>query len=516
MRQRWLLAVILAIFLVSGILVGKGISPRQKPVKTQKPPEVEEMNKANLPVRSPAVAGQFYPADKNKLQNDIDKYLNNARPPRIKGELVALITPHAGYIYSAGTAAYAFKLLEGKKIDTVILVGGSHITNSGVASIYDQGFFRTPLGDAEIDSELARKILCYSPELDNNTQPHVREHCLEVEVPFLQTVVPEAKIVPIIIKRPTFENAKLVAQAIVWAMNSTEKSVLLVGSTDMSHYFPRETAAIMDRLAIKDIENMNSAQLYQDLLQRKTQLCGQAAVIATMLVARSVGAENVTELHYSDSGDASRDTKSVVGYVAMAFSAYKPLPKEVKKTSQLDEKAQKRLIEIARATAIAYIKDRKVPKITNDIPVLNEKWGAFVTINKNKQLRGCIGRFTPVDKALYLIVQDMAVAASSQDPRFPPISPSETDDLEFEISVLSPMKRIKDVNEIEVGKHGIYIIKGFYRGVLLPQVATEYGWDRMTFLKQTCRKAGLPSEAWREPDTEIYTFTAQIIHETRQ
>ena len=141
---------------------------------------------------------------------------------------------------------------------------------------------------------------------------------------------------------------------------------------------------------------------------------------------------------------------------------------------------------------------------------LESKCGAFVSIHKKGTLRGCIGTFT-ADGPLHSTIEEMAVSASARDPRFPPIKADELDAIDIEISVLSPLKRIDDVSEIEVGRHGIYIVRGFNRGVLLPQVATNCGWDRETFLKQTCLKAGLPEKSWTRPDTEIYTFTAEIF-----
>ena len=144
-------------------------------------------------------------------------------------------------------------------------------------------------------------------------------------------------------------------------------------------------------------------------------------------------------------------------------------------------------------------------------PLLMEKRGAFVTINKKGELRGCIGIFTS-DKPLYLTVADMAVSASAQDPRFIPIVASELSQISIEISCLTPLKKIKDVSEIEVGRHGLYIMKGLYRGVLLPQVATEYGWDRDAFLEHTCLKAGLNTSCWKE-GADIYTFEAEVFSE---
>lgn len=172
---------------------------------------------------------------------------------------------------------------------------------------------------------------------------------------------------------------------------------------------------------------------------------------------------------------------------------------------------QKELLAIARQTVLTYVSSEKIPTVTATSPGLIAERGCFVTIKQQGRLRGCIGNFVS-DKPLYSLVQEMAVAAATQDPRFYPLKSSDLDDFELEISVLSPLKKISSTNEIQVGTHGLYIVKNTYRGVLLPQVATEYSWDRETFLKHTCLKAGLPENAWKK-ECEIHIFTALVFGE---
>ena len=172
---------------------------------------------------------------------------------------------------------------------------------------------------------------------------------------------------------------------------------------------------------------------------------------------------------------------------------------------------QKELLRIARETIVAHVTGNSIPDVTHVSKGLKHKNGCFVTIKQRGHLRGCIGNFVS-DKPLYLLVQEMAISAATRDPRFYPMKPGDLDDFELEISVLSPLKRINSVESIAVGKHGIYVVKNHSRGVLLPQVATEYGWDRDTFLRHTCIKAGLPEDAWQN-DCEINTFTALVFGE---
>jgi AmmeMemoRadiSam system protein A len=170
------------------------------------------------------------------------------------------------------------------------------------------------------------------------------------------------------------------------------------------------------------------------------------------------------------------------------------------------------LLAQARASIAAQLSNQPLPPVKEVPPELRERRGAFVSLHRRGNLRGCIGYLEAL-KPLLETVREMAGAAAFHDPRFRPLGPEELADLEIEISVLSPMHLIKSTDEIEVGKHGLYIVRGFSRGLLLPQVATEYKWDRLTFLEQTCNKAGLPPDAWKDPATKIYTFTAEVFGE---
>ena len=177
---------------------------------------------------------------------------------------------------------------------------------------------------------------------------------------------------------------------------------------------------------------------------------------------------------------------------------------------ELTDQEKKTLLEIAKRAIIARAGNKELPKLTMDSAILKEKRGAFVTLKKRGHLRGCIGYIKAV-KSLAETVQEMAVAAAFHDPRFPSVKSEEIRDLNLEISVLSPLQKIKNINDIEVGKHGLYMVRGYNSGLLLPQVATEYGWDRETFLKETCYKAGLPPEAWKDEETEIFIFSADYF-----
>ncbi len=179
----------------------------------------------------------------------------------------------------------------------------------------------------------------------------------------------------------------------------------------------------------------------------------------------------------------------------------------------LTDEQKERLLEIARNTIETYIIEGKKPEIVNEDPVLNQKRGAFVTLHKNSQLRGCIGNIVS-NQELFLTIRDMAIEASTGDPRFPRVSKNELKDIDIEISVLSPLKQIQDLSEMELGVHGVLIRKGMRSGVFLPQVATETGWTKEEFMETLCnQKAGLPPDAWKDPDVEIYIFSAEVFKE---
>lgn len=177
--------------------------------------------------------------------------------------------------------------------------------------------------------------------------------------------------------------------------------------------------------------------------------------------------------------------------------------------NRLSSEEQKQLLQIARESIVESVTRGAVNARKGDNGNLLSKRGCFVTLKMLGRLRGCIGSFTS-DKPLYATVQEMAVAAATRDPRFYPLRPEELDDIELEISVLSPLHKIESVEEIQIGIHGLYIEKDLFHGVLLPQVATEFGWDRTTFLAQTCLKAGLDKDAWKI-EADIYIFSAQIF-----
>ena len=499
------------IWLIMGICLLVGIGGyfifRQKPL--------EKSQKLSKVIREPIVAGQFYPKDKNQLSATVDSLLRKSSLPEIKGEIIALIVPHAGYQFSGEVAAHAFKTLEGEQVDTVIIVGNSHHERFDGVSVFPKGVYKTPLGEVEIDSDLAQRIIQESDRIFFRESAHQLEHSIEIEIPFLQKTLKHFKIVPILFGNSQKDDWKILGDAILKHIKG--KNAILIASSDLSHYPPYEVAKYADKKTIDailtgDIEHFEKTiqELQQENLPNAvTFACAIDAIKTVMYVARQLGASEIKLLKYANSGDSTGDKNRVVGYSAIGFFAER-------RDHLLNKKEQERLLQIARESVETYIKEGKIPEFSEDNPMLNQKLGAFVTIKKYGKLRGCIGEFSPTKEPLYKVVSKMAIAAATKDIRFLPVREEELDELEYEVSVLSEPQKIDNWKKIELGKHGVIVKQGLNQGVFLPQVADETGWTLKKFLSELCsQKAGLPPDCYKDKNTEIYIFTAQVFSEAK-
>ncbi len=457
-------------------------------------------------VRKASFAGSFYPADRATLDKNVSGYLKAAESKgnRTPAPIIGIIAPHAGYQYSGGVAGSAYSALKGGEYKTVILLGPSHQTWFKGVSVDLQSGWETPLGIVPVDHETARTLLERCKFAKPYTPAFQREHSLEVQLPFLQKTLGKFKIVPLATGSMDDDDYAALASVLASLVKDHPRKILIVASSDMSHYHPYDLAKTMDRLALADMESLDVPKLTGDIRKGKCELCGLQAVVTLISVARSLGAE-AHILSYANSGDVTGDRDRVVGYGAIAFSLREG-------DHGLDKREQGVLLSVARKAVEASVLGKRLPQPDIKDSKLQEKRGAFVTLRKKGDLRGCVGYVAPV-RPLYEAVSEMAMAASSRDTRFRPVSREELKDIHIEISVLSPMKPVTDPTEIEVGRHGLYITRGGFSGLLLPQVASEYSWNRDEFLRQTCIKAGLPSNSWKEKGTNVYSFSAQIFSE---
>lgn len=462
--------------------------------------------------RQPAVAGQFYPENAKVLAKMVDQMLADAAPPAISGRIIGVQVPHAGYPYSGPTAAYAYKLLSGIDSVTVVMLGPSHRVFLQRAAVYAKGSWRTPLGDVPIDAELARKILAEDDYFVEQPEAHKEEHSLEVQLPFLQRVLPHFQIVPIMLLQPTWEQCERMGKAIGRAVKG--KKVILLASSDLYHGYDYAEAKTTDSATVGLLAAFDPRALFQSLQEGRAQACGGYPIVCMMIAAQELGADRAIVLHTTNSNDVMGERGGYcVGYSATAFVAGNANAElSTGAENGLTEAEKKSLLEIARNTLESYIRTGRVPEARPLTARLSEKRGVFVTLHKKGQLRGCIGYVEPV-KPLYEAVSDMAIAASTEDPRFPRVQPAELSDIDIEITVLSPLIRISDPQTVVVGKHGLVMRRGGRSGLLLPQVPVEQGWNREEFLAYTCLKAGLPKDAWKDKDTEIYIFTGEVFGE---
>ncbi len=464
--------------------------------------------------RASVIAGTWYPAEPGELKIMINSFLTRTSATSSsdgKDELMGLVVPHAGYAYSGQVAAYGYDLLQKQHFDTIVIIGPSHRAAFDYVSVYDQGGYRTPLGLVPVDTEFIDRLKMQDPKLHYVSRAHKQEHSVEIQLPFLQIVQPGCRIVPLVMGSQNIATCETLAAALADTIRSFtgKKRVLLVASSDLSHYYDADTAKEKDRRIVNALNSLSPDNLLQCLATRSCEACGGGAILTVMKALMRLGANKSVVLKYGDSGDTTGDKQRVVGYLAAAIFKISAQSSGTKmqRVSLADRKL---LHEIARQSIKARLdgKPYVLPKIRSAL--LNEPGAAFVTLKKNGQLRGCIG-YIVAREPLAESVSEMALAAAFEDPRFPPLQKSEYGELHYEISVLTPLRRIEDPQQVRVGTHGVLLRKGGHSGLLLPQVPVEYGWNLEEFLDNTCRKAGLPKACWKDEATEIYTFSAEVF-----
>jgi AmmeMemoRadiSam system protein B/AmmeMemoRadiSam system protein A len=476
-------------------------------------------------IREPAVSGQFYPADPAMLRQAVERFLADAVPPGA-GEPVALVAPHAGYIFSGQVAADAWRQAQGREIELVVLLGTNH-TAAGFARIalHPGAGFRTPLGVAACDREAAEALAAADPDCVFDSAVHAREHSVEVQVPFAQHLFPKAKILPMVVGSSDPAVIERFGAALAKVLKG--RKAIVVASSDLSHYPSAKDARTVDRKVLAAIAAFDPANLRTVIDKESSRgirglgtcACGESPVLAAMAAAKALGATRGVVVSYANSADVPMgEPDRVVGYGAVLFARgdggtdtdalREP---NVPPDGALDNGTKRALLAFARATIQRYQETGTVPMARSLPPPALRTQGAFVTLTRNGELRGCIGRIVP-DGPLGRTVGAMALQAAFDDPRFPPVSREELPQLHIEISALTPMKPVAGAHEIVVGRDGVVLSKGGRSAVFLPQVATEQGWTRDEMLEQLCRKAGLPAGSWRD-GASFSVFQAEVFGE---
>jgi len=461
-------------------------------------------------VRPPYVAGAFYPASRKALVKMIDDLLSRAKPPSLKGKLLGVQVPHAGYVYSGGVAAYGFKLLQGRKYDLVILLGPSHYYPFRGGAVSPADYWETPLGRVPVDRDFAKKLVSQKMGFFFSETYHRREHSLEVEVPFLQRVLkPGFKIVPIVIG-PYYPQS-LLPSAGKFARLLRGRNFIIIISSDLSHYHTLDECNSRDRKTIKAMLSLKPASFLWGALQGEYEACGASAIALGEEILLTLGADRAVLLKHGTSADAGAGTQRVVGYSTVAFLKTGK-GKEKKDEFSLNKKEKEYLLRIARQAIKTALEGKEYTPPPPPSERLKEPSGVFVTLKIKGKLRGCIGYILPV-KPLYLATAEVARAAAFRDPRFKPLTKKEFPRIEIEISVLTP-PRPTTPSKVVVGRDGLIVNYMGSQGVLLPQVPVEEGWDRLTFLSAVCLKARVERDCWRK-GARLYSFQAIVFKEEK-
>jgi len=470
-------------------------------------------------VRQAGVAGSFYPADPKVLTAMIDEMLAKAALPPIADPILAVVAPHAGYQYSGPVAAYTYAALKGHKYSRVVVIAPSHYESFDYSSVYEGDAYETPLGAVQVDKAFVRQLAKMSSTMKLSSRGHDAtpagaEHALEVQLPWLQRVLGEFTLVPIVMGDQSYESSRALGVALAKLLKTDEKGgeTLIVASSDLSHYHPYNEAVKIDRKTLNALTAWDYYSMSRNFQTRTWEACGGAPIVAAMIAAERLGARKATVLKYANSGDVTGDRSRVVGYSADVFVKAQP-GAAVDVPFSLSDQEKSELLALARKSVEHAVQSRAAyepPATTTE--ALNQERGAFVTLHEAGQLRGCIGYTSPI-KPLYMTVRDTATYAALRDPRFSPVTSSELPRLEYEISVLSPLRRVTDVDQIKVGEHGLIMKNGSDEGLLLPQVPVEQRWDRHKFLEETCIKAGMRPDCWKDDDTDIFSFTAVVFGE---
>jgi AmmeMemoRadiSam system protein B/AmmeMemoRadiSam system protein A len=465
-------------------------------------------------VRAPAVSGSWYPGSASELTQIIDEYYKDITVESLGGIIKAVIVPHAGWRFSGKIAATAFNQIEGKKYKTVIIIGTSHYTDFGGASIGNYTHFQTPLGEIKLSDK--RNILLKEKNFVSHPTADLKEHSIEIELPFLQKSLGDFELIPILLGfRTTYSQINEIAGSLKKVIDD---STLIAVSSDFTHYGPNyqyipfsenieENLKTLDDGAFSYIAAKDAFGFYNYVEQTQDTICNRYGITLLLRLFENTDV-NVKKLSYDTSGRQLNDFTNSVSYESIIFYQ-----------QDITEEEKEYLLTLARETLNSYVMSGKVPAINED--TLNARLlkvqGCFVTLNKDGNLRGCIGHILP-QEPLYKCVIDNAVNAAAHDMRFSPVKPEELKDIEVEVSVLSVPEEIKFnsseeiLNTLQPNVHGVVLQYNSRQSTYLPQVWEQLP-DKETFLSQLCIKQGSQSDCWQQSNVKVYTYTAAVFNE---
>lgn len=450
--------------------------------------------------RTPVFKGKYYPKSTPVLQRDVDHLLKNSKKKLIHGKVLGLIVPHGKYEASGQTAAYAYRLLKGRKIDTIIIIGPSHNLKFPGLSIYAKDFYATPLGKVPINVKLAKDLILENDFITFFPDAHLKEHSIEIQIPFLQRTLQNFQILPILIGNNDQDYYQLLTEALL--KHIIDQNILIIGSGNLSHFRSYFDAALMDRKTIAYLEEFDIEKMASKFKEGECETCASNSILTTMLTCQKLGADRVKLLKYTNSGEITGIQWQTVGYASLALFDIEELSEDTKQW----------LLRHSRRSLEEYVKFKKFPSIEEKDPLLTHERGVYITIKKDTTIRGYLGYVLPT-KPLYRAVADGTIKAATKDLKYPPLTKEELSLVKIEISVLSNIEKVKDFNLIEIGVHGIYLNKNWQSAIILPHIAKENKWSQEEFLEKACQRAGLNSHAWKDDDINIYLFTSQTFSE---
>jgi MEMO1 family protein len=474
--------------------------------------------------RQPVAAGRFYPADKETLTKDLKSYFETCKKTSEKWNVRAIISPHAGYMFSGKIAASAFSAIPKNAVyKNVFIIGSSHVMYFNGASVYNCGDYITPLGRVPVNKEIADKLIKDNKVFHFPITAHIKEHSIENQLPFLQYYFKDLPpIVPVILGTDDENTVKKIAEALrPWF---TPENLFIV-SSDFSHYPSYNNAIENDKLTAMSLVSGSAKTFLKTLSDNAakqipglvTSMCGWTSGLTLLDLAEGNRNLEIKLIDYCNSGDSPEGGKDeVVGYNALVMIDKKQNSVESASSENsfsFTNEERKKLFEIAKKSIESKLYENKYPVIDeNNIPdKLKVPMGAFVTLKIKGALRGCIGRFIS-SEPLYTVVQESAISSAFEDPRFSPLTKEEYKKTDMEITVLGPLKKINNINEIILGKDGIYIKKDNRAGTMLPQVAIENHWTVEEFLGYTSRdKAGLGWDGWK--NAELYIYEGVVLED---
>lgn len=462
--------------------------------------------------KKPSVEGRFYPDTKKKIFDFITSYFDDS----IKINSRIIVVPHAGYLFSGSVSAKTFSYLN-KKFKTAIILGTAHTIYTSKCITLSNTLFKNCIGDVSTDDDLIDELI-KTKLFEENPNAFETEHSVEVQIPFLQYINKDFKIVPLIVGSGNSNYLKQAASVIASIMKK-RKDVVLVISSDLSHYPPYEVAYVVDNAmglsykASSINRNADYFLLTRDLLEEKyrkkldTVACGFSPMYVGLATAIELGLK-FDIVNYLNSGDVSEEFRDeVVGYLGGFFIENDGCDWRFNLSSDESEF----LIHLAKTSIESYLKYKKNFRIDYiQYPKLNLPCAVFVTLNIDDELRGCIGSMTP-HMLMSDAVCEYAIKAAFEDPRFPPLSEDEFKKISIEISLLSPLIKIDDISEIKEGVHGVYVKRGILSGTYLPQVWEHFS-NKQDFLKSLLNeKSGIGYHHLSDPKTEIYIYNVEKI-----